>query len=364
MQEISDTFSSVSEMTNEAKTAWEVDENRDEVETKLEEAIVTLEELEDDQNFNDDQKEKVKELRNDIQGVYDQMNRVSSVSEDLGTVDILTDLYLKIGDDVEITDFDKYGKSLYIVDKTSSTVYRYTPGEDAVEKVANSSEILKAPEHITIGDGYMFVYDEEVGVVTMDMNEDEPNWTFRIRPELSARTVGAVTDIGSFADNVYLLKKDEARVLKSFPAGAGYSYPEEYFRHGGFDKAMNILIDGNIYVLSNASEKIFKFFGGVQDTFSLSGFDVPLGSLCCGSTNLNDSSNLYVYDEENERIVVIEKGSGERHPGVGVMIRQYVYRGDRDDVFNEVEEIVVDVDERVVYVLDGTKLLRVLLEDE
>jgi hypothetical protein len=250
------------------------------------------------------------------------------------------------------------------VDKTSHTVYQYTPDDDTIAPVANSAEVLKSPSWIAIGDGYMFVYDEEVGIVTLDMNASQPDWIFDIRPELSARTLGVVTEIGAFADNVYILKKDEARVLKSYPAGSGYSYPEEYFRNGSFDKAVDISIDGNIYVLSDASEKIYKYFGGQQDAFALSGFDVPLGALCCGTTNLNDSSKLYVYDAENVRVVAIEKGTAERHPGVGVMVRQYEYRGDRDDIFKDVKEIVVDVDERVLYVLDGTRVLQVLLENE
>jgi len=353
----------VSALTESARDTWEVQKNRTDTTALLEEATGKLDDLEDSE-LEEDQRGRSAELRSGIQGVYDVMNKVSPLSEDMGTIEILTDLYLKIGENADITDFEKYGGSLYIVDNASHAIYRYMPSDDVIEKVANSGEILKFPQKIAIGEGYMFVYDDEVGVATLDMNEDEPDWTMRVRPELSARTVGDVTDIGAFADNVYILKRDEARVLKSYPAGAGYSYPEEYFRHGAFDKGVDLLIDGNIYVLSDGSDKLYKYFGGQQDPFSLSGFDTPLGDVCCGSTNLNDTGKLYVFDSTNKRLVSIEKAAPDRHPGVGVLVRQYVYRGQRDEIFDDVKEIVVDVDERVVYVLDGTRILRVLLEND
>jgi hypothetical protein len=362
-EEINGVISQAETLVNEGRTAWEVDKDRDLTESKLEESTAVIETLSDDE-LNEKQQENLEDLRNEIQGIYDMMNRVSPLSEDLGTIEILTDLYLKIGEDAEVTDFEKYGKSLYLVDKTSHTIYKYIPGQDSISPVANSSEVLKSPEYIAIGDGIMFVYDTEVGIVILDMNVSEPDWTFDIRPELSARTLGQITELAAFADSVYILKADEARVMKSFPAGSGYSYPEEYFRNGSFDKAVDIAIDGSIYVFSNASEKIYKYFGGQQDNFTLSGLIDPLGVISCGTSNLNDSSNLFVFDAENKRIVSIEKGTADKHPGVGVMLRQYLYRGARDDIFSDVREIVVDVDERMLYVLDGTRVLQVLLEDE
>lgn len=362
-EEINSVISQAETLAEEGRTSWEVDKNSDLTESKLEESASVLESLSDDE-LDETQQNALEDVQNEIQSIYDMMNRVSPLSEDLGTIEILTDLYLKIGEDAEVTDFEKYGKSLFLVDKTSHTVYRYTPGLDSISPVANSSEVLKSPEKIAIGDGIMFVYDTEVGIVILDMNQNEPDWNFDIRPELSARTLGQITELAAFADSVYILKADEARVLKSFPAGSGYSYPEEYFRNGSFDKAVDITIDGSIYVLSNASDKIYKYFGGQQDNFTLSGLVDPLGIISCGTSNLNDSSDLYVFDSENKRIISIEKGTADKHPGVGVMLRQYVYRGERDEIFNDVREIVVDIDERMLYVLDGTRVLQVLLEDE
>lgn len=352
----------------EAELDWEAQQNRVAVEDALKSLSLALAELAKGSLLTE-QVKKVEDLRNDIQSVYDLMDRVTPLTEENGSVKIITDLYLKIGENAKPTDFEKYGTYLYIVDNASHSVYRYSPELDSISQVANSAEVLKNPQYIAISSGYLFVYDVEVGMVMLDMNVNEPEWTFKVRPELSARTIGEVTEIAAYGEigspaNIYILKRDEARVLKSSPAGSGYSFPEEYFRNGGFDKAVDILIDGNVYVYSNSSEKVYKYFIGMQDSFSISGLNVPLGKLCCGSTNVNDTGKLYIFDITNRRIISLEKPTSERHPGVGVLVKQYVYRGGRDDLFNDVKDIVVDIDERVLYVLDGTRVLQVLLDND
>ncbi|MEA3356933.1 MAG: hypothetical protein U9Q67_00655 [Patescibacteria group bacterium] len=316
----------------------------------------------DNYGLSEGQQNQVADLKNQAQEISDSINRIIPLSEARDNIEILLDTYLKIGESSDIQDFAIRGGTLYLVDKASHTLYKYELGGSAVEKVANSSDILKEPVRLSFGEKFLFIYDTAVGVVSLDVEQDPAEWSLRVMPELSARTIGNVEELGGFADNIYILKKDEARVLKSYPAGVGYSYPEEYFRHGAFDKACDLLIDGNIYVLSNASEKIYKFYGGQQDTFQLSEFDVPLGKVSCGFTNLSDSNPLYVYDDDNDRVVVVEKGTAERHPGVGVMLKQYVYRGERDDIFQNVKELVVDAEEKNLYVLDGTMVLKVSLE--
>lgn len=351
-----------------AQLDWEADQDRPSAIGALTSLSNRLSAIKSE-SLQPDQVKKKDVLKDNWQAVSDSIDRITPIMESNGTIEILTDLYLKIGENTEVTDFEKYGTDLFLVDKTSHAVYRYSPGQDTVKKVANSGEILKSPLYITIGItsdflAYLFVFDSEVGVVMLDMNVNEPEWTFKIRPELSARTIGEVTEIAGFMENIYILKRDEARVLKSYPSGAGYGFPEDYFRNGGFDKAVDIVIDGNIYVLSNSSEKVYKYFGGEQDSFSISGLNEPLGKLCCGASNMNDTGKLYLYDETNTRIISLEKPTNDKHPGIGVLVKQYVYRGDREDLFTDVKDIVIDIDERVMYVLDGTRLLQVSLDHD
>lgn len=357
-EEIESDISSIEEEIEEAEGLWQSD--RMQAEEIIERVTAGLGELED-KKLTTDQSDKLEELEDDIQTLYDQIHRITALSEDNDNFEILFDAYLDIDESVDISDMDFRNDSLFLVDKSTHGVYEYDISAGSIEAVADSQSALKEPVLIAVGEKYMFVYDNKIGMLSLDLEEPTADQAFDSMPELSENTIEEATSISTFADNIYILKSSEARVLKSYPAGFGYSYPEEYFRHGGLDKAKDILIDGNIYVVGNSSESIYKFYGGNQDTFTLTEMDEDFDGVCCGYTNVSDSNPLYVFDIGNERVVEIEKGTGEKHPGQGVMTSQYLYRGSREDIFKDVKEIVVDGEEKYMYVLDGTRVLRISL---
>ncbi|MFH1547085.1 MAG: hypothetical protein ABIC57_01210, partial [bacterium] len=356
-EEIQKDLDSIESDIGDVEDIWKSDEMQaNDLLVRINDSIEELEK----KNLSNPQQEKLDELKDSALSVNDQMNRIVAV-EDNENYEILIETYLEVGESANVTDININNGYLYLVDNSTHAVYQYDIDGGGTEVVGGSKDTLKEPVLMAIGDKYMFVYDNKLGMLSLDMEAPGADQEFNTMPELSARTIEDVTDIEAFGDNIYVLKSDEARVLKSYPAGLGFSYPEEYFRHGAFDKATDLMIDGNIYVLSNGSEKVYKFYGGVQDQFALSGLDKDLGNVRCGFSNISDSKPLYIYDKGNERIVVIEKGTGEKHPGQGVMISQYIYRGSRDDILTDVKEIVVDSEEKYMYLLDGTKILRISL---
>ncbi len=356
-------ISDVQNSVDSASATWLNMKDRDLVTQAINTSNTNIADLESGK-LTQEQRDKIQVIKGQIQDILDTMDRVVPLSESAANVEILMDTYLKIGESADVEDMVLYGDYLYMVDKASHAVYRYIPGSEAVERVANSQDLMKEPTLIDVGDNYMFVYDKKVGVLSMDVSKPEGEWQFKAMPEVSAQSVGEVEEMGVFGDNLYLLKKDTAMVLKSYPAGAGFTYPQNYFSSDTFNEAADLLIDGNIYVLTNTEPKLLKYFSGQEDTFQLSALDKPLGLVTCGFTNLLDTSNLYVFDSENSRIVSIEKGMADKHPGVGVMTQQYVYRGSRDDILKDVKEIVGDVNDEYLYVLDGTRILRVSLSHD
>jgi hypothetical protein len=49
------------------------------------------------------------------------------------------------------------------------------------------------------------------------------------------------------------------------------------------------------------------------------------------------------------------------HPNELVLLNQYIYRGEDENVFNNVKEIVVDKAQKNMYVLDGNNVLKIAL---
>jgi uncharacterized membrane-anchored protein YhcB (DUF1043 family) len=357
-EEIQGELDNISEDLDEAENLWQSDKMQaGEIIDRVFEDLDSLE----DEKLNPDQKDSLGDLEDQAQNIYDNIHRIVALSEENNNFEILFDAYLDIDESVEIADMAILDNLLYLVDSSTHGVYEYVIGGESIKAVADSQDQLKEPVLIAIGEQYMFVYDNKIGMLSLDLEADEADQTFDSMPELSARTIEEATSIDAFGDNIYILKSSEARVLKSYPAGTGYSYPEEYFRHGALDKSTDLLIDGNIYVISNSSDIVYKFYGGDQDQFTLTEIDENFDGVGCGFTNLSDSRPLYIFDTGNKRIVEIEKGTSEKHPGEGVMTSQYIYRGERKDVFDDVREIVVDGDEKYMYVLDGTRVLRIML---
>lgn len=358
---IDEDLNSMEEQIDKASNFWKVDNDKMSAVDKLEGVKSGLEDL-DTKKFSEDQLSKLSNIENSVTDLEDDIYRIVAFSEEEGNFEILMELYLTLGESVEATDIDIKDGELYVVDYATHKVYAIDPESSDVEQIGKEDE-LKEPKYIGLADKTMFIYDEKLGIVSLDMEQDRGDWSFEERAELSKRTVGDVKEIGTFGDNVYYLRPDTNRVYKSIPAGAGYSYPEFYIDQTELKNAVDILIDGNIYIIGGWDSKIMKFRAGEKDAFEITQLDKPLGEVECGYTNLYDDVPLYIYDKENQRFVVIEKGKQGRHPGVGVMKYQYVYRGERDDVLKNVADFVVDEDENNMYVLDGTRILKVSLSD-
>jgi protein-tyrosine-phosphatase len=342
-----------------AQKAWNVEKNEAEAEKLIAEFRSNITQLRS-KEITEEQVAVLDNYEDQILALSDDINKITPLKESSGNIEIVMDAYLEIGEEAEVADIEKRGEYIYLTDKTSSTLYRYKIDGSVAEPVANSEDIFENPVHVAIDDNNIFVYDAVKGVLSIDLAGE---WEFKSMPELSTRSIGGeISEIETFGGNLYMFDSANGRVLRSMPAGAGFTYPTEYFGEGYLKGAVDLLIDGNIYIVSNSAEKLYKFYLGNKDNFQISGLDKPLGQLVAGYTNHYGDKPLWVFDQTNKRIVTIEKGTENRHPGSGVMIDQMVYRGERDDIFNDVKELVADTDGRNLYVLDGSRVLRVSLD--
>lgn len=112
---------------------------------------------------------------------------------------------------------------------------------------------------------------------------------------------------GAYLGNFYVLDKKAGQIYKFVPSDAGFS-KTNYLASGvslDFSKAVNLSIDGSIWILFNDGT-IVKFTKGKIENFTLSGLDKPFRNPSRIFTNA-DTDNLYVLDKNNNRIVVIGK---------------------------------------------------------
>lgn len=150
--------------------------------------------------------------------------------------------------------------------------------------------------------------------------------------------------IGLFGSNVYVLDKKDG-ILKFIPSESTYS-ENNYFSGDSPDlsSSAGMAIDGSIYILYKSGD-IEKYTKAKKETFSVSGLEKPLSSPTKIFTN-EDIDNVYILDDGNSRVVVIDK--------TGKFVKAYsagILKGAKD----------LDIDEKnkKIFVLSSDKVYQI-----
>jgi len=155
-----------------------------------------------------------------------------------------------------------------------------------------------------------------------------------------------ITALGIYFGNIYVLDKSQNRILKFAPIQGGFE-KSNYLPNGvspSFTNAVSMAIDGSIFVLSNDGT-IQKFTRGNTDQFTISGLDTPFASPSKIFTDRH-TSNIYVLDNGNSRIVVINKE--------GIYQNQY-----QAEVLRNAKDFEVLEKDKKVYILSQGKVYEI-----
>ncbi len=153
----------------------------------------------------------------------------------------------------------------------------------------------------------------------------------------------------TYFGNMYILDKKLNQILKYVSTNSGYAKSDYISDNSSIDfsKAVSIAIDSSIYVLySNGN--IDKFTRGNQDTFSVSGLDKDFSNPTRIVTSADDNY-IYVLDNGNSRIVVLDKS--------GKYKAQY-----ESGVIRSATDLDVSESSQTAYVLSGGKIYEISLK--
>lgn len=150
---------------------------------------------------------------------------------------------------------------------------------------------------------------------------------------------------GTYLGNIYVLDKSSDQILK-FVATTGSEYGKaDYFKtKPELGSATGIAIDGSIWVLHKTGDLI-KFTRGEKDSFQISGLDKAFSSPTRIFTNV-DFNNVYILDNGNSRIVVIDKE--------GKYVSQY-----QASVLKGAKDLEVLEKDKKIFILVGSKIFQI-----
>jgi hypothetical protein len=157
--------------------------------------------------------------------------------------------------------------------------------------------------------------------------------------------------IAAFGGNLYVLDVAAGQVLRYRPAGDGYgSQAENYFsKPQDLSTVIDLAIDGNVYLLQSDG-RVRKYFGGADQPFIATSLTEPIKRPVALSADAEARRGaLYIADAGGSgsagRIVQLNTD--------GALVRQIRAAG---DVFDQLEDVVVDEANNRLFVISGGKL--------
>jgi len=371
-------FVQIEDFLNKVDSTWRSD--RSGAETYLFKADKLFEEIPD--NLTDDDKKKNEQLLKKYVDLGDMLYRRVGVSESAGNINKYLEARLGFGEGSSPTDIDTYkdksgNEYLVVSDKDKNSVYRVSLYDKAVKSLPDDDKVLVDPLYISAGKKGVYVFDAKIGIAFAEYDSNGWFKKFVAVSGLSREDIKA-TDIVEMIvltenDNIYLLSRDLKAVLKSTVAyGTRYGLSYPYLEKEEFSEANDIFSDLSVYVTTTLDPELVRYNYSyveqkqAESPLGVSGFDGNYGNLTKGFTRDSMKEGLYVFDSEGRRLFKFEKplegGDGEiLHPDEIVLLKQYIYRGDTQNVWSDVKDIVVDQNEENMYVLDGSVIWKVSL---
>lgn len=325
----------------------------------------------------DSDKSSLSALKEQLEREEDNIYKRTPVGEKYSNFELYLDGKISLNDKAEPTDMFGFrdanqNEHLYITDKGGSAVYRVALYDKKIEKIADTSKLISSPMSVGVGtwsnDTYgVFVYDKQNGVLRSMLKGttfSDFEKVSSLGPENLANKV--ITDIAVLTKNhnVYLLSQTDKAILKSTRVDdlsyGSFSLLSTLISKDVLANGVNIMADSNgIYFTYTGAGSIGK--NAADSTMKIEGVFPELSQVTVGYTGVLVTEKMYLFDKEYKRIVVLEKPDNAKglHPNKYVFVKQYTYRGDRQDVFTDVKGLAIDKGEQNLYVLDGSKIWRI-----
>jgi len=156
------------------------------------------------------------------------------------------------------------------------------------------------------------------------------------------------TAISAYLRFLYMLSPQDNQIYKYERLTDRYGAPVGYNVNGDLKGAIDMAIDGNVYVLKQGGT-IVKLFRGEAEPYVIR--KAPDG-LLKNATKLFKlpEGNMYVLDSENKRVIVISDGG---QTGEASYLKQFVLEGEQ---MGQLKDLYVDPDEAHLYVMDEKRV--------
>jgi hypothetical protein len=153
-------------------------------------------------------------------------------------------------------------------------------------------------------------------------------------------------DVKSYLRNLYILSASAKKIFKYERLTNRYGAPVQYNVNGDLTGAIDMAIDGNVYVLKQGGT-VLKFYRGEVQPFQI--LRLPKDAMK-DVTKVAKQGSFYFLDSANRRVIVTTDGGAT---GESTYLRQYVFEGEQ---VGTLRDLYVDPEDTHLFVLDDRRV--------
>ena len=237
--------------------------------------------------------------------------------------------------------YNEDNKRLYAVDGEDHSVYILNTADNLFTTLADLSLNIDRLDFPVIGADKNIFYFNGSAVVILDTRLEALSVAPLNIPDPSGRYQAA----GVYGDRYYLLDSAGGQIYRFNVSDKNFSAPVPWLQEKlETTEAVDMSIDGNIYVLDSGGE-VRKFLSGRPVEFKLGLIDPPLLKPLKLRVS-PDKDFLYILEPENKRLAVFDKA--------GSFLMQY-----KIDGFNDLRDFFIDEAAGVIYFLNAASVYSV-----
>ncbi|MEO6728418.1 MAG: hypothetical protein ABIM99_00695, partial [Candidatus Dojkabacteria bacterium] len=303
-------------------------------------------------------------LSKQVQSRQDDLLLVSAITD----AKVITDVGKNFPDAV-LSDLAYSTGNLFISDSARGVVYKVASTTLNGQPAAYATGLTQPYLLVRNVDGDIVFYDNDTTSTIGKFSAAGDPTVLRF-PGLTPASVGKPMEAALYDGNnaLYEVRQTTKQIFRRNQDGGGYvaggaapsTDPATDWRDDGeFATALDISAPSDLWVLIKG-QGLRRYSSGGDNTLTFDSFSnllkADFEALKNGSSSDVADGNIVVADPVGRRILLFKFDDSDS--GKINFTKQYVYRGTDSTTFSDLDEVVVVQSESAIYVLDGTKVIK------
>ncbi|MFA6106431.1 MAG: hypothetical protein WC745_02025 [Patescibacteria group bacterium] len=235
------------------------------------------------------------------------------------------------------------GEKIFAYDRASAKLFKIDKKNKAATSLVVPAEFTSLSAPVTDKNNDC-LYKSGNKIAAFDPAAEK--WTGR---ELGSDRAAGLNIFSTYNNRLYFLDIAGGQIVRFNKSGDNYSAGQNWLTEtADFKEALDLDIDGNVYIL-NRNGEVQKFFSGKKADFSLEKLIHPLSGPTALKVSSAETGYIYISEPKEKRLAVYKKD--------GSFVLQY-----QSEKFDNFKDFIVDESAKKIYILNGATVYEIEAE--